>query len=85
MPSDDSKPEPKEMDPEQLTRLLELELMQKRVTWKQAGARHRTMRTASFLFLFIVIVATAAAFFLIFSRMNERGPRHEVPTPDAAP
>ena len=84
MPGDDSKPEPKDIDPEQLTRLLELELMQKRAVWQQASARHRTIRTASFLFLFIVVVATAAVFFIFFSGMKERG-RRDVSTPEATP
>jgi hypothetical protein len=84
MPSDDRKPEPKDIDPEQLTRLLELELMQKRAGWQQAGARHRTIRTVSFLFLFIVIVASAVVFFIFFSGMKEGG-RPNVSTPEATP
>jgi hypothetical protein len=60
-----------ENDAEKLARLLELELIQKRTVWKQAGTRYRTIRTFCFLFLFILIVAGAFGFYFIFARVNE--------------
>jgi hypothetical protein len=60
-----------ETDPEQLGRLLELELAAKRTEWKRASTRNQTLRMMSFLFLFVVIVGAMLAFFLVFSRVGE--------------
>jgi hypothetical protein len=82
MPGNDGKPESTGNDPEQLTRLLELELMQKRSAWQQASARHRAIRSASFFFLFVVILAALVGFYLVFSRAPaEHGNQHATPTP----
>jgi hypothetical protein len=81
MPTD-GKSKSKENDPEQLSRLLELELMQKRAAWKNASARHHQIRVASFVFLFILIVGSLFAYFMLFSRMREqRVNQHPSPTP----
>lgn len=85
MAEENGKPKPTENDPEQLARLLEIELMQKRMAWKQASERHRTFKSASFLFLFIVIVAAAVGLYLIFSRATEqRGSQPATPVPAEA-
>ena len=85
MPGIDGKSEPAENDPEKLSRLLELELMQKRVAWKNASARHNKLRTASFAFLFILIVGSLFAFYLLFSCMNEqRANQGPTPAPSAS-
>jgi hypothetical protein len=65
----EGKPNPAgdEMDPAKLEQLLDLELMQKRAGWERAKARRGNLRALSFLFLFIVIVAALAAFFVYFS------------------
>ena len=65
------KPELVDTDPEKISQLLELQLAQKRAEWKRAGARYRTLRSLSFLFLFLIIVGGLFVFFLIFSRVNE--------------
>ena len=62
----------KESDPEKLTRLLELELIQKRTTWKQAGDRARSIRAAGFVFLFVLIVACLVGGYFVFMRVNEQ-------------
>ena len=80
MAEENGKPKPTESDPEHLARLLELELMQKRMTWKQASERHRALKSASFLFLFIVIIAAVVGFYLIFSRANEQRSRQPAPS-----
>jgi hypothetical protein len=67
-----SKPNP--IDPDNLARLLELELIQKRASWKQAGERHRTIRAAGFVFLFVLIVGCLVAGYFAFMRMNESRP-----------
>ena len=61
-----------ESDPEKLTRLLELELIQKRTTWKQAGDRARSIRAAGFVFLFVLIVACLVGGYFVFMRVNEQ-------------
>ena len=49
-------------------------------TWENASARHNKLRTASFAFLFILIVGSLFAFYLLFSRMNEQR-ANQRPTP----
>jgi hypothetical protein len=63
---------PKLEEAEQLVRMLELELMQKRANWKQANQRNRSMRSAAFLFLFLLIVACLAGFFFVFVQVSEK-------------
>jgi hypothetical protein len=71
MPEADSKRESSENDPEHLARLLEIELAQKRATWKNTSARYSKIRTASLLFLLLVVIGSILAFVLFFSRVNE--------------
>ena len=59
-------------DTEQLTKLLELELAQKRATWKQTGERARSIRAAGFVFLFVLIVACVVGAYFAFLRVNEQ-------------
>jgi hypothetical protein len=75
-----------ENDAEKLARLLELELMQKRMAWKQAAAYYRTIRMVGFFFLFILILACVGGFFFVFSRVNEeRTNQRTVEAPAAQP
>jgi hypothetical protein len=81
------KPEP--LDPEQMVRLLDLELMHKRALRKQASARRSSWRAASFLFLFVVILGAALAAYFAFTsgRVDELRARQNstsTPTPAAA-
>lgn len=65
------KQQPMENESENLIRLLDLELTQKRAAWKRAAARHRTFRMIG---VFSILIVFAAAFFLLFflfSRANE--------------
>ena len=57
---------------EQLTRLLELELIQKRATWKQAGERYQSFRAAGFIFLFLFVIACLVGGYFAFMRVNEQ-------------
>jgi hypothetical protein len=66
----ESKPD--EIDPDNLSRLLELELIQKRATWKQAGERYRSVRAAGFVFLFVLIVGCLIGGYFAFMRVNEQ-------------
>lgn len=74
-PEGNRQPEQRETDPDQLMKLLEIELMQKRAGWQQAKARRSSYRTMSFLFLFAVIVAAFLAYFFLMS--PERAPRSD--------
>lgn len=86
MSDTNGKPESREIEAEQLRKLIELELAQKRVAWKQASARRQKIRVASFLFLFLLIVGSLFAFFLLFSRVNEqRAGQGATPMPSASP
>ena len=71
IPDGEGKPEPTKMDPEQVTRLFELELAQKRAAWAEAGARRQKIRTASFLLLTLIVLGTLAAFFFLFTRLSQ--------------
>jgi hypothetical protein len=69
---DPVEPKPDEIDPDNLSRLLELELIQKRATWKQAGERYRSIRAAGFVFLFILILGCLIGGYFAFMRVNEQ-------------
>ena len=83
MSDDDSKP--KSTDPEELARLLEIELMQKRNEWKQAAARARTIRMVSFVFLFLVILGALLAYFFVFSELSGNHPAEKSPPASTQP
>jgi hypothetical protein len=70
--ADPAGPKPNEIDADKLSRLLELELIQKRATWKQAGERYRSIRTAGFVFLFVLIVGCVIGGYFAFIRVNEQ-------------
>ena len=61
-PHGDGKPEP--TDPDQLLRLIDIELAQKRAA--RSPSPYRAFRLASFIFLFAVILGVALAFYYVF-------------------
>lgn len=63
-PRGDGKPEPS--DPDQLLRLIDIELAQKRAARQQAPPAFRGFRLASFIFIAAVIVGIALAFYYVF-------------------
>lgn len=67
---------PKLEEAEQLVRMLELELAQKRANWAQVSQRNRSRRTAAFLFLFLVVAACLAGFFFAFVRVSDQRQNH---------
>jgi hypothetical protein len=83
MNSSDGKPEP--VDPETAIRLLELELMQKRAFRQNSGKPYRGLRAASFIFLFLVILATLATVYYFFfsGRLEELRANSPPPNPGA--
>jgi hypothetical protein len=82
IPNAAGKPNPNELGAEELERLLELELLQKRAEWKQTGKRYRAFRSMSFVFLFLLITGTLVAAFFVFSRVSEQ--RANPRSPDSA-
>ena len=73
IPDGDGKPESRPTDAEQLARLLEIELEQKKAEWAAKSARYRNMRTMAFLFLAVVIMGAIAGFFYVFTQMSQNG------------
>lgn len=63
-PHGDSKPEPADSD--QVLRMLELELAQRRAALRNARSPYRAFRLASFFFLLAVLVGAALAFYFVF-------------------
>ena len=85
-PRSDSKPEPN--DPDQMLRLLELELAQSRAARQRAGSPFRGFRLASFVFLFAVIIGAVLAFYYVFvagglDELRARGGARPTATPSA--
>ncbi len=67
---------PPDLDPEKLTRLLELELAHKRTEWKRVHDRARKARINAIMLLFILIIGVAMAFMYLFSSISEERPVH---------
>jgi len=65
------KRQPMENESENLIRLLDLELTQKRTAWKRAATRHRTFRIIGVFSILIVLAAIFLALFFLFSQANE--------------
>jgi hypothetical protein len=85
-PRSDSKPEPN--DPDQMLRVLELELAQSRAARQRAGSPFRGFRLASFVFLFAVIIGAVLAFYYVFvsgglDELRARGGARPAATPSA--
>jgi hypothetical protein len=81
----DNKPRQEEVDPDKLSKLLEIELMQKRAAWQQMAARGKTLRTVSFFFLFVVILAALIGFYFFFFSGGIPGPRPDSEAPNPRP
>jgi ATP-dependent Zn protease len=57
---------------EKLFRMLEVKLGEERVAWQQSKSQIRVFRSASFVFLFLLIIGALAAFYFIFMRVQEQ-------------
>ena len=80
----DRKPEPP--DPEQLLRLLDLEMAQKRAARQRAGTPYRGFRAASLVFLVVIILGGLVGFYyLFFSGGLEELRAHNEPRASATP
>jgi hypothetical protein len=67
---------------DELVRVLELELVQKRVRWQQDREKYRTLRVLSFSFLSLVILAGLIGFFFCFTRAKDAREQHPAPSPE---
>jgi hypothetical protein len=76
---------PNQIDPDNLARLLELELIQKRATWKQAGDRYRAIRVAGFVFLAVLILGCLVGGYFAFMRMNDKRSNQPSAVTDSVP
>ena len=83
--ADPASPRPNPPDAEQLARLLELELIQKRATWKQAGERYRVFRALGFVFLAVLILACLAGGYFAFLRVSDQRTNQPSATATDAP
>lgn len=54
------------VDADTTIRMMELELMNQRAVRQNAGSPYRGLRAVSFIFLFLVILGTLAAFYYAF-------------------
>ena len=82
----DSKPE--SPDPDQLLRMIELELAQKRSARARAPSPYRGFRMASFIFIFAVVLGALLAFFYVFysgglEEIRSRNQSHPTATPSS--
>lgn len=68
----DRKPESSPPDPDQLAKLLEIELMHKRAGWQRTTARNRSLRAIAILFLLVVIGGALAAYYLFVVNAPQR-------------
>jgi hypothetical protein len=85
-PQGNGKKEP--TDPEQVLRLLELELAQQRIARQRMRSPYRGFRVASFVFLFAVILGTILAVYYVFysGGLNEFRPKGDArPSATASP
>lgn len=71
--------QPSAGDAEQMARLLELELAQKRLVWKQVKERKKSLRSLAFLFLFVLFAACLFGYFFVFTRVSEQRPIRPAP------
>ena len=85
-PDADRKPEP--VDPENLLRTLDLELMRQRAARQQEGTPYRSLRVMSLMFLVAVLLGAALAFYYVFvagglDEMRARNESHATATPSS--
>jgi hypothetical protein len=70
---------------DELARALDIELAQKRAGWQRDREKYRTIRAASFVFLFLVILGALFVFYLCLGRVNQARTSQPAPTPASSP
>ena len=82
----DGNGKPESRDPEQMMKMLEIELAQKRAEFTKTSEHYRGLRTASFLFLALVIMgAVLVFFFFILPRLGGLQQVSPAPASSATP
>jgi hypothetical protein len=65
---------------DELSRLLEIELIQKRAAWQRTLARNKSLKSLSLLFLCLVVLAGMGSFYFVyFVYMNASEGRQQRP------
>ena len=70
---------------DELVHTLELELVRKRLRWRQDREKYRTLRVLSFSFLSLVILAGLIGFFFFFTRAKDEREQYPIPSPALSP
>ena len=70
---------------DELMRVLELELAEKRLRWQQDREKYRTLRILSFGFLSLIILAGVIGFFFFFTRARDAREQQPPPLPTLSP
>src|SRR3954463_423249 len=83
-PPGDGKPEPP--DPDQLLRMLDIELMQQRAARQEIAAKRKSRRALSILFVFLILAAAGVAAYFAFATgrvedLRARNSATATPTP----
>ena len=78
-------PDEKDKAEDELMRVLELELTQKRLRWQQDREKYRTLRILSFSFLSLVILAGLLGFFFFFTRAKDAREQQPAASPTLSP
>ena len=63
--------QPIDREAAELSRLLELELVQNRAAWEQTRERTKLLRCFAFLFVFLLLLGCLVGFFFVFTRVSE--------------
>jgi len=85
IPDTNGKSESQSPDADELSKLLQIELAQKKMEWAAATERYRRIRTLSFFFLALIIMGALAAFFWLFLRLPTDHLNRTAPAASASP
>ena len=83
--NDESKPESRASDDDAMLKALEIELLQKRASWQKARGQRSAWRSASFVFLFIVVMGALFALYYVMTTVPHKPSELPAPTPAASP
>ena len=85
IPDANGKPESQSQDADELERLLQIELIQKKMEWAAASERYRKIRAMSFFFLALLIMGALAALFYAYTWLQADRPAQPAPAASASP
>jgi hypothetical protein len=85
IPDANSKPESQSPDADELAKLLQIELAQRKMEWAAAADRYRKIRAVSFFFLALIIMGAMATLFYIYSQLPMDRPGPPAPAASASP